>query len=234
MTDQPTEPDEPDLLAGDSAIDADLDIPELSAAVLMYPAGVVPGLDPLEIVTASFYGFNTLQARTVLADQSLLSLVRRTWDEAPPSERIRRRAASDDDLGRLTLAILDATGHAERHEVLATAVEDLLASIDWILLETSLQSGAAVKGARDSSPDEWVVDDPFVAAIVLVVRVGDRYRIACVPEANNGHALLRLLWTDDTVTSVPVTITAGDELVTEVSRPTPGVDLHALAFTKEA
>lgn len=205
-------------------------VPGLAEAISLYPPEILPGLDPLEIITASFTGLNTLQARTILQDPDLLDLVRRTWDRNPPTAGFRRRAAAGDELGRLTMTVLERTGHAASRDVITRLVDDLVEDIHWILLSSSLTSGAASKGRRDSSPDEWRVDDPYVGATVLVAWTGDRFRVDCVPERSRGASLLHLRWSNDTVTSVPVTVEESVELTITVERPADGAALQALAF----
>lgn len=228
MTQRPHEDDDLGRIAASE--DLPLEVPGLADAVQLYPPDVLPGLDPLEILTASFFGFNTLQARSVLADPALLGLVRKAWDRTPPSPRLRERAASADELGRLTRAILAATGHELAPERMSRLMDTLLRDIAWVLLSSSLQSGAATKGARDASPDEWIVDDPYVATQVRVRRVDGGYRVTCVPEVDRGPSVLHLRWSDDTVTSLPVAIREGEDIEVEGAPPSPATTLVALAF----
>lgn len=71
-----------------------------------YPPGVLPGLHPAELVTATFTGFSSFQARAVLDNAELTRWLMSHWNEHPPRPIIERLAESPNASGRLHALLL--------------------------------------------------------------------------------------------------------------------------------
>lgn len=206
---------------------ADLSAAEFSDAfdevIDLYEPGVLPGCSPIEITQASRFGFTQHQAEQTVADERLLDIVRRSWDNYPVPDVVRDQASGSDQLALAVAELLHRTGHT-------LDIERSIEGIDWILLADSVLSAGAVKGQRASDDAQsWTVDDPFVDAAVLVQREGEGYRVRCVPEITRGPALLVLRWRGGGDTRVLVTVIEG-EVVDEWVESPAGLTPDAIAF----
>lgn len=188
-----------------------------------YARGVLPGTDPIEILTGLHLGLTPGQLDAVESDPRLRALVRKHWDDEGVDEVLWRLAAGDDEIGRRHTALLASCGYP--HPV--PAVQDEIERFLWLLLDEAPQA-ASTKGDSFAETDRWTLRcDPLRCLIVVLTRA-DAYDIRFVPEVGvEGGGRILARWDDETVDAIDVELTAR-ELV-EVRLPRLGRRLVALA-----
>lgn len=186
----------------------DLDLPLLADAAAFagrYAPGVLPGNDPLELLTGLYLGLTDAQLDAVGADDRLHDLIRGHWDDQGVDATYRAAAARDDELGRRHAALLRSCGYGtESEEDLADLVEQAI----WLVLATAPQA-KATKGDEVPDTSRWTLRDSRLDCDLVVTEVEDAYEVAFVPEVDvPDTAQVVARWADDSIEARPVTLVA--------------------------
>lgn len=187
----------------------DLDLPLLADAAAFagrYAPGVLPGNDPLELLTGLYLGLTHTQLDAVGADDRLRDLIRRHWDAEGVDRTFRAVASRDDELGRRHAALLGSCGYGadETDDALADLVEQAI----WLVLATAPQA-KATQGDEVPDTTRWTLRYAPLDCDVVITAVDDAYEVAFVPEVGipgTGQVLAR--WDDGRLEARPVALVA--------------------------
>jgi hypothetical protein len=197
---------------------------EAAAFAGRYERGVLPGNDPIEILTGLYLGLTDAQLDAVEADQRLHDIVRRHWDAEGVDETLWQIAARDDRLGRRHAALLAGCGYHRLTADLRVTVEELI----WHALATAPQA-VATKGDEVADTTRWTFrSDPLRCLVAVTEREGD-YEVSFTPEKGvpgPGRVLAR--WADGTVDAVDATFV--EKQLVRVHFAASGRTLNAVAI----
>lgn len=220
---------EPDLADNpeDDFDDLEPDLPllfEAAAIAGRYPRGVLPGNDPIEILTGLYLGLTEAQLDAVDTDQRLHDLIRRHWDAEGVDETLWQIADRDDRLGRRHAALLAGCGYHRLVADLGPAIDQVI----WLALASAPQA-VATKGDEVADTTRWTFrSEPLQCLIAVTESAGD-YVVSFTPEKGvpgTGRVLAR--WADGTVDAVNAVFNA--KQLVKVHFAASGRLLHAIAI----
>nr|NLI49206.1 hypothetical protein [Propionibacterium sp.] len=219
---EPELQDDPDDFA-----DLGPDLPllfEAAAVAGRYERGVLPGNDPIEILTGLYLGLTEAQLDAVEADQRLRDLIRRHWDAEGVDETLWQLADRDDRLGRRHAALLAGCGYHRLTADLDAEVEELL----WLVLAGAPQA-VATKGDEVADTTRWTFRSEPLRCLVAVTQHEGDYVVSFTPEQGvpgTGRVLAR--WSDGTVDAVDATF--AEKQLVRVHFAASGRTLNAIAI----